>query len=268
MTEMIRSYINNYTTTLDETIINSDTSFDVVDASAIATALAVAGTDFVVLTIDDTTNVEIVHCTGVASNTITVTRAREGTTAVGFASGTTVECRPTAECILAASEWRAVDVIILGSDQTNIDFVVTDYTGDQKVVFQGVTIATDSQDLQFQQGTGGGPTYQTTTYYHSGQWDAYNVSLTANHGSNVGQLTLMPTASNSALNTIEGEFEICLPSNSGIRHVCRWNFRQQSKQSWGAGIRDNTEAVTALRFKTASGDWKTGSKFVRYVRNH
>lgn len=267
MTELVRSYINNYVTTLDETIINSDTVFDVVDASAIATELAVAGVDFVVLTIDDSTNVEIVHCTGVSTNTLTVVRAREGTTAVGFASGTTVECRPTADCIKNASEWRPVEILILGSDQTNIDFDVTDYTGDQKVVFQGVTIATDSQDIQFQQQTGGS-TIQTTTYYHGGQYDAYNVAITANHGNNVSQMTLMPSASNSTLNTIEGEFEMCLPSNSGIRHVCKWDFRQQSKYSFGAGIRDNTEAVTGFRFKTASGDFKSGSKFVRYVRNH
>jgi hypothetical protein len=269
MTELIRSHINNYSTTINNggTVSSGDTTFTVTDASAITAELAVAGVDFVPLTIDDGVNIEVVWCTGTATNLLTVARGKDGTSAVGFADGVTVECRLTAQSIANSGEWRPVEVMILGSDTTNIDFDVTDYTGDQKVTFCGVTIATDSQDIQFQQETGGS-TIQTTTYYHSGQYDAYNVSLTANHGTNASQMTLMVTASNSALNTIEGEFEMADPSNSGIRHVSKWMFRQQSKQSWGAGIRDNTEAVTGFRFKTASGDFKTGSKFIRSVRNH
>lgn len=270
MADLIRSHVNNYSTVINDTggISSGDTSFDVADGSALATELAVAGVDFVPITVDDGVNIEIMHVTGVSTNTLTVTRGQEGTSAVGFADGTTVECRFTVQSVHKASEWRPVEVLVLGSDQTNIDFDVTDYTGvDQKVNFHGVTVATDTQDLQFQQETGGS-TIQTTTYYHSGQYDSYNAAIAANHGTNASQMTLVVSCSNSALNTIEGEFEMANPSNSGIRHVCRWNFRQQSKQSWGAGIRDNTEAVTGFRFKMASGDFKSGSKFIRSVRNH
>lgn len=270
MTELIRSFVANYSTTIDDTggISSGDTSFDVADGSAIGTALAVAGVDFIPITVDDGTNIEIMWVTGVSTNTLTVTRAREGTSAVGFADGTTVECRFTPQSVQNTSEWRPVEVLILGSDQTNIDFDVTDYTGcDQKVTFHGVTIATDSQDLVFQQETGGS-TVQTTTYYHSGNYMTYLSGSNNNAGNNASQITLMPSCSNSALNTIEGEFEMCNPSNSGIRHVTTWQFRQQSKHSVGSGIRDNTEAVSGFRFKMASGDFKTGSKFIRSVRNH
>lgn len=262
----IRGILNNFSTTITSGINNSVTTIPVAAVTGIVTELATS--DFVAMTLDDGAQIEIVHVTGVSSLDLTVVRGREGTAAASFASGTAIECRPTKLSVKDSHEWRPVEVITLGSDQTNIDFTVTDFTGvDHAVSFHGVTIATDSQDLQFQQKTGAG-TVQSTTYYHSGNYMTYLSGSNNNPGNNAAQITLMPACSNSALNTIEGRFEMCNPSNSGIRHVTTWQFRQQSKHSVGSGIRDNTEAVTGFRFKMASGDFKAGSKFVRYVRSH
>lgn len=262
----IRGLINNLSTTITTGINNSVTTIPVAAVTGIVTELATS--DYVPMTLDDGTNVEIVHVTGVSTLDLTVARAQEGSAAAAFSSGAPIQCRLTKLAIKDSHEWRPVEVLLLGSDQTNIDFDVTDFPGyDHKVSFHGVTIATDAQDLQFQQETGGS-TIQTTTYYHSGNYMTYLSASNNNPGNNAGLITLMPIVSNSSLNTVEGYFEMCNPSNSGIRHVCTWQFRQQSKHSVGSGIRDATEAVTGFRFLLASGDFKAGSKFVRYVRSH
>jgi hypothetical protein len=262
----IRGILNNFSTTLTAGINNSVTTIPVAAVTGIVTELSTS--DFVPMTLDDGVNIEIVHVTAVSSLDLTVVRAREGTTAASFATATEIQCRPTKGAVKDSHEWRPVEVLILGADQTNIDFTLTDFPGfDHKVCFHGVTIATDTQDLQFQQMTGAG-TVQTTTYYHSGNYMTYLSAANNNPGNNAAQITLMPSSSNSALNTIEGYFEMCNPSNASIRHVATWLFSQQSKWSVGSGIRDSTEAVTGFRFKMASGDFKLGSKFVRYVRSH
>lgn len=261
----LRGFVNNFTTALDGSINNSQTSFDVVDASVLASALAVATVDYIAITVDDGSSIEIMHCTGVASDTLTVVRGREGTSGTAFSNGVAVECRVTVQGLVGASEWQPVEVRVLGADTTNVDFDVSDYVGDQKIVFCGVTIATDAQDIYFQQGS---PTVQTSTYYGSGNFRTYLSSANNVPINNQAQLTLLSSASNSALNTISGEIEMTDPSNSGIRHVCKWRFCQQSKDQEGVGIRDNTEVVETFRFSTASGDFKAGSKFIRYVRNN
>lgn len=268
MAELLRSNVNNFSTVLDGSIDASQTTFDVIDASLIVAEMAIATVSFIPITVQDGTDIEIMHVVAVATNTLTVTRGEEGTTGTAFATGKTVECRLTVDSLRSACEWRPVEVRILGSDTTNVDFAVYDYEGDQKVAFSDVTISTDAQDMLFQQGTGGGPTIQNTTYYASGNFRTYLSSANNVPSNNASAMTLLSSASNSALNTISGEFFMTNPSNSGIRHVCRWKFCQQSKDQDGVGIRDNTEAVTAFRFSLASGDFKTGSKFIRYVRNH
>lgn len=262
----IRGILNNFSTTITSAINNSVTTIPVAAVTGIVTELATS--DFVAMTLDDGTAIEIVHVTAVSTLDLTVVRAQEGSSASAFSSGAPIQCRPTKLSVKDSHEWRPVEALILGADQTNIDFDVTDFPGfDHKVTFHGVTIATDAQDLQFQQETGGS-TIETATYYHSGNWMSYLSGSNNVPGNNAAQITLMAAASNSALNTIEGFFEMCNPSNSGIRHVSTWLFSQQSKRSVGSGIRDSTEAVTGFRFKMASGDFKAGSKFVRYVRSH
>lgn len=90
----LRGYLNNFSTTLAESVADTDTSFDITDATGISAQITATG-GYVALTIDDGTNVEVVYVTSVSTNTITCTRGQEGTVAENFASGAPIECRPT-----------------------------------------------------------------------------------------------------------------------------------------------------------------------------
>lgn len=261
----IRGLINNFSTTLDGAITNVATVFNVIDATGISAELAVS--NFVPLTIDDSTNREIVHVTSVTANAVTVLRGQEGTAGTAFASGTQIQMRVTRDAMLDRGEWRAVETRILGSNTANVDFIVSDYPGfDHKITFSGVTISVDSADVQFQQGIGATPTYQTVTYYASGNWRTYLSATNNITANNASLMTLLSVASNNVLNTIEGFFQMANPSNAAIRHLCKWELGQQTKDQQGTGIRDVTEAVTAFRFKLSTGSFVAGSKFIRSIR--
>lgn len=89
-------HINNFSTTLAEDVTAIETDIDITSAAGLS-ALFANGVTAVPLTMDDGAgNVEIVYCTSVASNTVTVTRAQEGTTGYAFSTGATIECRATA----------------------------------------------------------------------------------------------------------------------------------------------------------------------------
>ena len=91
---MARLYSNGFTTTLDGAISNSDT---VITLTSVAGLPAIGSGDTCKLTVTDGVNTEILNCTSVSGNDVTCTRADEGTTANGFADGSLVELRATAE---------------------------------------------------------------------------------------------------------------------------------------------------------------------------
>ena len=84
---------NNAKTTLASGINSSATSITVSDGSVFP---SLTGSDIFFVTFDDGTNNEIVKVTAVSSNTLTVVRAQESTTARSFASGDAAELRLTA----------------------------------------------------------------------------------------------------------------------------------------------------------------------------
>lgn len=79
-------HVNNFSTTLNGSITNSATSIVVTSATG---GPAVGSGANAYFTITDGTNTEIVLATAVSTNTYTVTRAQQGTTANAFASGST-----------------------------------------------------------------------------------------------------------------------------------------------------------------------------------
>jgi hypothetical protein len=261
----IRGLINNFSTTLTSGINSSVTTIPVASVAGVVTELATS--DFVPMTLDDGINIEIIHVTSVSGTDLIATRGREGSTANTFATATPIQCRLTRLAIMDSHEWRPVEVRTLGADAATVDFVLTDFPGvDQKVHFNGVTITSDTANVLFQQMTGAA-VVQTTTYYHSGNYMTYSAGSTNNAVAAGSQMTLLPGASNATFNTIEGYFEMCIPS-SNIRHTAQWLLSQVSKHSRGTGIRDVTEIVTGFRFLLSGGNFRTGSKFVRYVRSH
>lgn len=90
----LRGYLNNFSTALTNNITNSATSFDLNSVTGVS-AQIIATNGYVAMTIDDGTNIEIIHVTGVSGSTITCTRGQEGTSGTAFLAGDTVEIRPT-----------------------------------------------------------------------------------------------------------------------------------------------------------------------------
>lgn len=263
----IQGFINNFTTTLNGAINNSVTSIVVTSATGISAELALS--DFINLTIDDGTNVEIVKVTGVATNTLTVVRAQEGTTANAFADTTTIECRATRGSFKNVDIWQPVKLITVPSAQATIEFTgLTD--GDYRVDFSHVgSSATES--FCFVQGTGATPTYQTATYYYSGLNMTYTAADAGNRASNAAQVVIMPSVDLAASNFLQGYFEIGDIGNAATKKTFNYMAAQSNNARWtaGGGARDVAEVVTALKFFFLTGaTFDTGSRFLLSKRNH
>ncbi|MCX4186780.1 hypothetical protein [Methylophaga sp. OBS4] len=101
---------NNATTTLSGAVADTDTTITVTDGGVFPTP---ASGKTVRATIERASDnaVEIVDITAISTNDLTVTRAREGTTALAFADGDAIEMRITKEMLeevaqkSAANEW-------------------------------------------------------------------------------------------------------------------------------------------------------------------
>ena len=90
---MAVKFTNNAATTLAAGINSSVTSIAVTDGSVFPT---ITGSDHFYVTFDDTTNKEIVKVTARSSNTLTVVRGHDNTTARAFSSGDKAELRVVA----------------------------------------------------------------------------------------------------------------------------------------------------------------------------
>jgi len=89
-------FSNNASTTLTADITNVATSFNVT-AGALFPAATTGGDYFYCTLVDSSNNIEIIKVTNRSTNTFTVTRAQEGTSARAYTSAATkVELRPTA----------------------------------------------------------------------------------------------------------------------------------------------------------------------------
>jgi hypothetical protein len=162
---MAVKFANNVSTTLSAAINATQTTISVADASGLPT---LSSGDYIYLTIDTDTNsptIEVVKVTGVSTNTLTVVRGQDGTTASSFSNGTKVELRVTAAAlddISSAADTESVSIsgdtmtgslttpgltvngsAILGSTASNYDQYVR---GNSNV---GLRIQTNAQ------GTGG-----------------------------------------------------------------------------------------------------------------
>ena len=89
-------FTNNASSLLASGITNSATSL-AVTAGQGSLFPSPGANQIAVVTVEDTSgNIEVMWCTGRTGDTLTVTRAQEGTTAQAFASGSRVELRVTA----------------------------------------------------------------------------------------------------------------------------------------------------------------------------
>ena len=110
---MAVKFANNVSTTLSAAINATQTTISVADASGLPT---LSSGDYIYLTIDTDTNsptIEVVKVTGVSTNTLTVVRGQDGTTASSFSNGTKVELRVTAAAlddISSAADTESVSI--------------------------------------------------------------------------------------------------------------------------------------------------------------
>lgn len=92
-------YTNNATSKLASAIGTGDTSIPVTATEGALFPSPSGGDWFPVTVVDSSGNYEIMKCTARSSDTLTVTRAQEGTTAKAFASGDVIDLRITAAAL-------------------------------------------------------------------------------------------------------------------------------------------------------------------------
>ena len=129
---MAVKFSNNGKTTLASGITNSATSITVNDGSVFP---SLSGGDTFFMTLEDTSgNMEIVSVSAVSSNTLTVTRAQEGTTARAFSAGDKAENRLTAAGLNSLSTEDADgDTKIQVEEGTDDDTIRFDTAGSERM---------------------------------------------------------------------------------------------------------------------------------------
>lgn len=116
-------FSNNAKTTLSSGITSSATSIAVADASVFP---SISGSEYFYVTFEDLIgNVEIVKVTAVSSNTLTVVRAQESTTARAYASGDKAENRLTAGSLNDVSDQT---VALTGAGATTVSGTYPNFT--------------------------------------------------------------------------------------------------------------------------------------------
>ena len=139
---------NNAVTTLAADITSSATSISVTDGSVFPT---LSGSDYTYATFEDTnSNREIVKVTAISSNTLTVVRAQDNTTARAFSDGDKCELRITAALLN--------DIATQADTDTN-----TEYTAGSGITLTGTVFSNAAPD-QTVALTGAGTTTISGTY--------------------------------------------------------------------------------------------------------
>ena len=126
---MAVKFANLASTTLSSAITNSATSIAVADASLFPT---LGSGDYFYATIGEGAGSEIVKVTAISSNTLTVTRAQDGTTASAFSSGETIALRVVAAALddIASQAQSAADTesVSISGDTMTGTLALTDDT--------------------------------------------------------------------------------------------------------------------------------------------
>ena len=144
------------------------------------------------------------------------------------------------------------------------------------VEFSNVVVATNSVDFYAQFGTGGTPTYQTSSYYGMRIGGGSSTSNNGTGFTNAAQIMMNSSSAGFSLTTtagagLDGRFYISNPSQSTINHQCQWQIAYQSSgtescQFVGGAEWRGTTAVTAIKFYMSSGNIASGT-FTLYGLN-
>ena len=115
-------FANNAATTLAAAI--TSTSATTITVTSSSSFPSLSGSEYFYATIDDGTNKEIVKVTGVSSETWTVVRAQDGTSARTFANGVDVELRNNAAMLSDIKSFSAFTAPVTGTSGTFDSIVI------------------------------------------------------------------------------------------------------------------------------------------------
>ncbi|CAB4132800.1 Intramolecular chaperone auto-processing domain containing protein [uncultured Caudovirales phage] len=118
-------FTNNSSTTLASAILYTDVSFTVATGTG-STFPAISGGDVAYLTLTDGSNYEIVKVTGRSGDIFTCVRGQDGTSALPWASGTTVQLRTTAAALsgMAQKANNLSDLTNPGNARSNLGVAI------------------------------------------------------------------------------------------------------------------------------------------------
>ena len=154
---MAVKFANNVSTTLSSAINATQTTISVADASGLPT---LSSGDYVYLTIDTDTaspTLEVVKVTAISSNSLTVVRGQDGTTASSFSSGTKVELRVTAAALDDISSAADTESVSISGDTMTGNLTI-DYTG-HATGDAGLLVTNDASDWGVKIDKDGSDTY-------------------------------------------------------------------------------------------------------------
>lgn len=183
-------FANNAKTTLSASLNNSATTCTVADASVFPTL----GTyDYFYMTLEDSSlNTEVVKVTGISSNTLTIARAQDNTSARAFASGDKAELRLPAKALadVTNNEFTDPQVIPDGTIRTLTVKVITK-TQRHPYYNVGSTLGFTIDDVEspfielilgntykFDQSDSSNATHPLRLYYDVGKNRAYTTNVT------------------------------------------------------------------------------------------
>ena len=153
---MAVKFANNVSTTLSSAINATQTTISVADASGLPT---LSSGDYVYLTIDTDTaspTLEVVKVTAISSNSLTVVRGQDGTTASSFSSGTKVELRVTAAALDDISSAADTESVSIDGDTMTGDLTVPNIrTGQGSAASPAIQVG-DNGSLDFMTADSGG----------------------------------------------------------------------------------------------------------------
>ena len=233
-------FSNNGKTTLSSGITSSATSITVADASVLP---SITGSQYFYMTLEDTSgNLEIVKVTSVSSNTLTVTRAQDGSSGRAFSAGDKAENRLTAGGLNDVATQADTDTDTTYSAGSGLSLSGTTFSNaapDQTVALTGsgatsvsgtypnFTISSTDTDTTYAVGDGGLTQKNFTTALKS-KLDGIEASATADQtAAEIRALVESATDSNvftdadhSKLNSVAANANnYSLPSNVGTQSV-------------------------------------------------
>lgn len=132
-------FSNNAYSTLASGITNSATSMTVATGEGVRFPTPSGGDHFYCTLIDTSNNMEIVKVTAVSTDTFTIVRAQDGTSARAFSASDRVELRPTAAALEEIRAGAGLDNASIPANTIDTTQLVDDSVTDSKVDYASIT---------------------------------------------------------------------------------------------------------------------------------